>query len=59
MLIWTNLNSFAINDISSLLQKSFSNRVCASFFANIKGLGTRFLVAVFVEFFDKIFYFVI
>ena len=58
MLIWTNLNSFAINDISSF--KNFiSNRVCASFFANIKGLGTRFLVAVFVEFFDKIFYFVI
>ena len=38
---------------------SFSNRGCAWFFANTKGLETSFQVAVFAEFFDKIFSFVI
>ena len=38
---------------------SFANRSYASFFANTKGSGTSFEVAVFVKFFDEIFSFVI
>ena len=33
---------------------SFSNRGCASFFANTKGTGTSFLATLCVEFFDEI-----
>ena len=38
---------------------SFANRSYASFFANTKGSGTSYQAAVFVNFFDEIFSFVI
>ena len=57
MLIWTNSNSFANKQLASKI--SFYNRGCASFVANTKELGISFQVAVVIEFFDKIFSFVI
>ena len=48
MLIWINFDNFAIK-----------YRGCAYFFVKTKGPGTSFQVAVFVEFFDKFFSFVI
>ena len=62
MLIWTNSDSFANTylNTSSLLQNFlFSNKGCFYFFSDLKGPGTSFQVAVFVEFFDKTFSFVI
>ena len=52
MLIWTNLKQLAS-------KVSFPNRSCAQFFGNTKGTGTSFQAAVFVEFFDEIFSFVV
>ena len=43
-----------MSDLSKASKVSFSNRGCAQFFVNTKGLGTSFQVAVFVEYFNKI-----
>ena len=62
MLIRTNFDRFTITYLilSSLLHKfSFANRSYASFFADTKGPETSFQAAVFVQFFDEIFSFVI
>ena len=61
MLIWTNFDKwYWLSHIRSLLKKTpFSNRGCTQFFASIKGPGTSFQVAVFIEFFDKTFPFVL
>ena len=49
--IWTNFDGAAITYLS--------NTNCALFFANTNGPGTSFQAAVFVEFFDQIFSFII
>ena len=58
MLIWTNFDSFTITYLSNLLQKFHFPIETVLFFANTKGSGTNFQVAVFVEFFDEIFSFI-
>ena len=55
VVIWTNFDSFANTYLTWVVyfhfQVSFSNRVCAWFFANSQGLGTSSQVIVFLEFF--------
>ena len=62
MLIWTDFESFAITypkiSKTSKNLKSFKNFIF-QFFANTKGLVTRFQAAILVEVFDKIFSFII
>ena len=61
MLILTNLIVYYyISNISTLLQKShFATEVVLNFFANTRRPRNSFQVAVFVEFFEKTFSFVI
>ena len=54
MLIWTNFETFAITYL--IYAACFKNFICQwrlCLFANAKGSGTSFQVAVFVEFCDK------
>ena len=62
MLIWTNFKRFCcyISNISRLLRKChFPIQVVLNLFANTKGSGTSFQVAIFVELYDRFFSFVI
>ena len=61
MLIWINFVSFAIKYLKKVacFKISFSNRGCTELFTNTKRPGTSLQLAVFVEFFDQVFYFVI